>query len=158
MKICTKCHAEKDESDFWIDRRRNRPKSTCKACGPVLAREWRARNPGFEKARYQRERVATRERHLVRKYGVTLADYDAMLQAQDGKCAICLSPESAQYKGVFHVDHCHATGAVRGLLCRGCNHMLGSVGDDPAVLRRAIAYLVPQVAAEVIGSYMDCRP
>ncbi len=158
MKACTKCKVEKPIADFWIDRRRNKAKSTCKSCGKVQAREWRARNPGFERARYQRDKRLTRERHLVRKYGVTLADYDAMLQAQDGKCAICLSPESAQFKGVFHVDHCHATGAVRGLLCRGCNHMLGVVGDDPAVLQRAIAYLVPQVAAEVIAAYMECRP
>lgn len=157
MKTCTRCKQSKPDSAFWIDRRRNKLKSVCKECSPAQAREWRARNPGFEKERYQREKVAVRERHLVRKYGVTLADYDAMLKAQGGKCAICWAPESAQFKGVFHVDHCHATGAVRGLLCRGCNHMLGVVGDDPEVLRRAIAYLVPQVAAEVIGAYLDVR-
>jgi hypothetical protein len=94
----------------------------------------------------------------VRKYGVTLADYQAMLEAQGGNCAICHALEADQFKGVFHVDHCHATGAVRGLLCRGCNHMLGVVGDDPAILQRAIAYLVPQVAAEVIAAYMECSP
>jgi len=159
MKICTRCNIGRPESDFWIDRRRNKLKSVCKPCSPAQAREWRALNPLAEKRRYQRDKVAVRERHLIRKYGVTLADYDAMLQAQDGKCAICQAPEAAQFKGVFHVDHCHASGAVRGLLCRGCNHMLGVVGDDPTKLLRAVTYLKgPQVAAEVIGAYLECRP
>jgi hypothetical protein len=158
MKTCTKCKAEKPATEFWPDRRRaSGLMSRCKVCKTDDARHYRASRPGYHKDVYARSREATRERHLVRKYGVTLADYDAMLKTQGGKCAICLSPESAQYKGVFHVDHCHATGAVRGLLCRGCNHMLGSVGDDPAVLRRAIAYLVPQVAAEVIAAFMECE-
>ena len=120
---------------------------------------WRDTKPEYEKARYRRDTKGARERHLIRKYGVTLSDYDAMLAAQEGKCAICLAPEATQFKGVFHVDHCHTTGAVRGLLCRGCNHMLGVVGDDPTKLLRAVAYLKgPQVAAEVIGAFMECRP
>jgi hypothetical protein len=89
----------------------------------------------------------------VRKYGVTLADYDAMLAAQGGKCAVCLTTPDTQRYGVFHVDHCHTSGAVRGLLCRGCNNVLGVVNDDPAALARAIAYLgvtVPQIP-ELIG-------
>ena len=159
MNTCTKCKAEKPVAEFWPDRRRaSGLMARCKACKTADAREYRAACPDYHKEAYAKSREATRERHLVRKYGVTLADYDAMLKAQGGKCAICWAPESAQFKGVFHVDHCHTTGAVRGLLCRGCNHMLGSVGDDPEVLRRAIAYLVPEVAAEVIGAYLDCMP
>lgn len=95
----------------------------------------------------------------MRKYGINLSDYQRMLEQQEGICAICSAPEAEQFKGVFHVDHCHTTGQVRGLLCRGCNHMLGVVGDDPHKLLRAITYLKgPQVAAEVIGAYMDCYP
>lgn len=159
MKTCSRCKETRPLDDFWIERRRNKPKSVCKACCVDAAREWRRNNPGFESRRYEREKVAVRERHLVRKYGVTLADYDVMLTQQDGKCAICKVPESEQFKAVFHVDHCHLTGRVRGLLCRGCNHILGTVKDDPAILRQAIAYLErPQAAAEVIGAYLDARP
>ena len=159
MKKCGRCKTERPVGDFWIDRRRNQPKSTCKTCTAIAAREWRMKNPNFEKARYAREKTQTRERHLLRKYGVSLAAYDALLSAQDGKCAICKAPESEQFKGVFHVDHCHSTGTVRGLLCRGCNHILGVVKDDPTTLMRAIEYLKhPQVAAEVIAAFMECRP
>ena len=160
MKTCTKCKTEKPASDFWPDRRRaSGLMARCKTCKTADARDYRASRPGYYKKVYAKSREATRERHLVRKYGVTLADYDAMLKAQGGKCAICLAPESAQFNGVFHVDHCNTTGKVRGLLCRGCNHMLGVVGDDPLKLLRAITYLKgPQVAAEVIRAFMDCAP
>lgn len=157
MKTCTKCKKEKTLNEFGVDRRRSRSMSACKSCRTESQRAWRTSKPGYEQARYQRDRQRTRERHLVRKYGVTLAAYDQMLQRQGGKCAICQAPEAEQFKGVFHVDHCHASGAVRGLLCRGCNHMLGVVGDDPLKLLHAVTYLKgPQVAAEVIGAYMEC--
>jgi hypothetical protein len=102
---------------------------------------WRRSRPDYEKNRYQAVKVETRERHMVRKYGVTLADYEAMLAVQGGRCAICHVTEGSQRYGVFHVDHCHSTGRVRGLLCRGCNHMLGVVGDSVEALERAISYL-----------------
>ena len=156
MKRCGKCGETKPSDEFWVDRRRGQPKSKCKACSIVDSRAWRKTKPEYERTRYQAVKNETRERHLVRKYGVSLATYDAMLKAQDGKCAICLAPEEAQFKGVFHVDHCHTTGKVRGLLCRGCNHILGTVKDNPETLQRAINYLaVPQVAAEVIAAYME---
>lgn len=156
MKTCSKCSAPKPVEAFGIDRRSGKPMPQCKKCRAQKAREWRSKKPGYEKGRYQRVKVRTRERHLVRKYGVTLAAYDAMLRRQGGKCAICHAPESEQHKGVFHVDHCHATGTVRGLLCRGCNHMLGAVRDDAATLQRAIDYIrVPQVAAAFIQAYTE---
>lgn len=160
MKVCTVCKQSKALSEFWPDRRRlNGLMARCKVCSREQARAYRASRPDYEKRVYAKHRLATRQRHLVRKYGLTLADYDAMLAKQGGNCAICNAPEVDQFKGVFHVDHCHSTGAVRGLLCRGCNHMLGVVGDDPLKLLRAITYLKgPQVAAEVIGAYLDCRP
>lgn len=151
MKSCGRCKAEKPLSEFWLDRKRGTPKSHCKKCSVASTKAWVARNPDYEKTRYAGQRVETRERHLVRKYGVTLETYDKMLKAQGGLCAICKATEAGQYKAVFHVDHCHATGRVRGLLCRGCNHILGHVKDDPETLRRAIAYLhVPQIP-EMIG-------
>jgi hypothetical protein len=159
MKTCSRCKETRPLDAFWIERRRNKPKSVCKFCAADAAREWRRNNPSFEIRRYAKEKTAVRERHLVRKYGVSLAGYEAMLRAQDGKCAICQAPEAEQFKGVFHVDHCHSTGRVRGLLCRGCNHILGTVKDNPETLQRAVNYLiVPQVAAEVIGAYLDARP
>lgn len=77
---------------------------------------------------------------------MTVADRDALLAAQGGACAICGGPPLG--KGVYHLDHDHETGNVRGLLCHACNTSLGGFRDDPELLRKAIAYLedppVPQ--------------
>jgi hypothetical protein len=92
----------------------------------------------------RRKSGAERQKHLRRKYGITIADYDAMLAKQGGGCALCgVKPEdqAAKYNTYLHVDHCHATGRVRGLLCGPHNLLLGRFGDDPAQLRRAADYL-----------------
>lgn len=73
---------------------------------------------------------------------LSLDDYDAMLMAQDGRCAICADPVTSEGRALA-VDHCHASGRVRGLLCDPCNLGLGKFRDDPARLRAAIAYLSP---------------
>ncbi len=148
-KRCPSCEIEKPLSAFWIRRDRNAPASRCKPCSADAQRVWRRKQPDYDKLRYQAVKTETRERHLIRKYGVSLADYESMLSAQGGRCCICLCEPSSQAHGVFHVDHCHATGRVRGLLCRGCNHVLGHLKDDPSALRRAIAYL--RAAPEIIG-------
>ena len=151
-KLCPDCRTTKPITEFWIRRDRGTPASRCKPCSSEAQKAWRRSKPTYERDRYQANRVETRERHLVRKYGVTLATYDDMLAAQGGLCAICGTTEDTQHNRVFHVDHCHTTGRVRGLLCRGCNHVLGHLKDDPSKLERAIAYLgvVPQIP-EMIG-------
>ena len=79
---------------------------------------------------------------MRRMYGI---DYAAMNLAQDGVCAICKKPELNRSNGPnpkrLSVDHCHETGAVRGLLCNNCNRAIGLLGDDPALLRAAVEYL-----------------
>jgi len=71
------------------------------------------------------------------RYGVTPEQYQAMLDGQDNRCAICLE----EFAKRPHVDHDHATGKVRGLLCPNCNSMLGRVRDSPETLQRAVEYL-----------------
>jgi hypothetical protein len=73
--------------------------------------------------------------HLKRRYGITAVEADAMLAEQDGLCAICRRAPAV------HVDHDHATGAVRALLCFNCNGGLGQFKDDPDVLRAAAEYV-----------------
>jgi len=77
-----------------------------------------------------------RERHLANKYGLQEGDVREMLEAQGGLCAICRSAPA------IHIDHDHATGAVRGMLCFRCNAALGQLGDSPATLVRAARYLL----------------
>lgn len=62
---------------------------------------------------------------LVRVYGITVQDYERMFTAQGGVCAMCLKPPKIGRFKRLHVDHDHATGRVRGLLCRGCNGLIG---------------------------------
>ena len=82
-----------------------------------------------------------RDRKLRAKYGIGIDEYDRLLAAQGGRCAICKSPDPRNRWGVFVVDHCHATKRNRGLLCGPCNLMLGYAQDDPETLSAAIEYL-----------------
>lgn len=82
--------------------------------------------------------------HIGRYRGMTPERYREMLKAQGGRCAICRRPETAKINGkvkTLSVDHCHATEAVRGLLCDACNRMLGLARDLPDVLEAAARYL-----------------
>jgi len=152
-KVCPSCMTEKPVTEYWMrkNRRALQPASRCKSCSNDANRQWRAANAGYEKARYAKQKVETRERHLVRKYGVDLAAYNEMLALQGGVCAICSKPESKEHHGVLHVDHCHSTGRVRGLLCRNCNHVLGLMRDDAALMIRAAEYLQLSQIPELIG-------
>lgn len=77
-----------------------------------------------------------------RKYRLEVGQYDAMVTAQNGRCAICQQVPSGKGRaGKLHVDHNHTTGNVRKLLCWRCNLALGQFRDDPATLRRALAYV-----------------
>ncbi len=85
-----------------------------------------------------------RLRRSMRKYGITIADWHRMFDAQGGVCAICRRPETTGQYGKpsrLSVDHCHETGRVRGLLCRSCNRGIGNLSDDPLRLRSAAEYL-----------------
>jgi DNA-binding CsgD family transcriptional regulator len=79
--------------------------------------------------------------NLRRKYGLTVDVYTAMVDTQQGACAICRVAFGAEVGRRPHVDHDHSTGAVRGILCFRCNTAIGKLRDDPALLANAIAYL-----------------
>jgi hypothetical protein len=74
-----------------------------------------------------------------KKYGITEADWRWMVATQDSRCAICGT--RFEYVKALAIDHCHKTGAVRGLLCKHCNTGLGHFKDNPSLLKRAISYL-----------------
>ena len=93
-------------------------------------------------ARYRLENAETiRDRKLRTRYGIAISDYDAMLAAQSGHCAICPATEPGGRAKFFHVDHDHVTGKVRGLLCSDCNLTLGKMKDSPTLLEAAASYL-----------------
>lgn len=122
-------------------------------------REWRKKNPEKEKAKQDRYQLRNKEKlkerrqaylkkkpqwsrefMLRKRYNLTIAEFDKMLEEQGGKCAICFATEPGG-RGSFHVDHNHTTGEVRGILCASCNLMLGKTDDNTDKLKRAIEYL-----------------
>jgi len=114
-------------------------KSACKVCQSAGARKWAKDNP-------ERHALTRFKFNLMQRYGLTWQQYEAMLVAQDHRCAICgtaeetkLGPNGTTVR--MSVDHCHETGRVRGLLCNRCNRALGLLGDSVDLLRAAIAYV-----------------
>ena len=140
MKTCNDCKEEKPFDHFYrVGEGGKYYSSYCKPCH--LARN-RAHEKGYRKTskvywnRYRRDHLA--------KYGLTPDDYERMFEEQDGGCKICgHKPTGEKRDRYLAVDHCHDTGAVRGLLCSACNSGLGHFKDDPLLLEKAIRYLIP---------------
>ena len=123
MKICSTCQIEKPLEQFNRDSRRNDGRrGSCRECQKA------AQDPQKK-----------REYHLKATYGITLKEYDELLEKQGGCCAIC-STDTPQ-GGRFHVDHNHNNGEVRGLLCSNCNTALGLLQDNQLNLLNAVKYL-----------------
>lgn len=141
-RVCKKCSTSLPISDFWIsDKDRGYLRSSCKTCDRATARAWYSRTDrNREKAKatsrayqqsHKRPPAVTRRASLKHKYGLSEADYTHMLASQDGKCALCVSPNCGRTAGKwsaghFMVDHDHSTGRVRGLLCHKCNVRVGA--------------------------------
>lgn len=160
MKRCTKCGVEQPLENFYkAAGTRDGHRGDCRSCfaaraaarhaaNPERARErvrrWQEENPDRVRASREaakadgRRAAQDRRSYLKRKYGITPEQYDEMLAAQGGDCAICGRPPK---KISLHVDHDHQTGAIRLLLCFLCNNLLGDAGDDPALLEKAASYL-----------------
>lgn len=133
MITCSICSVEKPDTDYYPR------KKQCKPCYLALNRERWRRNG----ASWNCNSPAAIRKNNLRKYGLTPEKYEAMSAAQGGVCLIC----SMKCKTNFNlaVDHNHATGEVRGLLCANCNKGIGCFQDSPELLRRAADYLGRQI-------------
>jgi len=162
VKVCSACKQEKPFEDFYFSKTRGGGGifARCKACCNADARAARlSLTPDQKASRAQGRRewgkrnkkarlIYERKRGWKRRFGLSPDDYRLMLDSQGGLCAICLAP--AEGDKVLEVDHDHDTGAVRGLLCGGCNRGLAQFREDTAALRRAIAYLRKPPAPDVL--------
>lgn len=114
-------------------------------------KEWVAKNPDKYKATAAKYRQTDKYKNTMRNsrykriFGITLEDYNLMLENQNYVCSICKCPETSKHKNgkikELAVDHCHSTGQIRGLLCDRCNHLLGLAKDSKILLTSAIKYL-----------------
>ncbi len=104
-------------------------RSKCKKCDIVQTTAYNKKNPRVK-----------RDIHFRHRYGITIDIYDAMVEQQNHRCAICLTHQTKLIKQL-HLDHSHKNGKVRGLLCEPCNHGLGRFRDDILIMTMAIDYL-----------------
>jgi len=132
---CKVCNLAAKKARVALDPQANRDR----------VRRWQVENPEKYRAKQReyretgRKKLSDRKSHLKRKYGMTLDDYEAMLAAQGGVCAICGKPRPEER--TLHVDHDHETGEIRGLLCFRCNNALGDFDDDYELFQAAADYL-----------------
>lgn len=132
-KVCPGCDQTKPIDDFGkCARTRDGHQARCRKCQSKTAMAWNKANP----ERFSRNR---RNSRLRTEYGIGPEGYEALMESQGGVCAICGRPPAPRKP--LHVDHCHDSGRVRGLLCRSCNQALGLFEDQPEWLRRAADYL-----------------
>ena len=116
---------------------------------PELVREyrraWREKNRDAvllqKRATYFADPIFHRRGIVLRKYGLTLEQYDQMVLDQDDRCAICATTDKGRDRQHWSIDHCHATNKVRGLLCHTCNLGIGHLGDDAERVYAAAVYL-----------------
>lgn len=113
----------------------------CAPCRTARTKAWAAAHP-------ERFEDQKRRSWLKRKYDITPEQYDELLVSQNGVCAICARPPADPRGYAMHVDHDHATGTVRGILCGRCNRGIGQFDDDPVVLAAAVDYLRRSLCAQ----------
>lgn len=169
LKECTACHRSLDLECFGRRAEsRDGRNARCKDClrsdpkRQAYARTYAARHPEKLRERSRRhyakdpaKRLAATRRWqeknrlavrfgkfdlmLRNKYKINAEDWARMFNAQNGQCVIC--KRRLRFDKSTHVDHCHATGAVRALLCHGCNTSIGHAEENTAILRSMIAYI-----------------
>ena len=138
MKVCSHCRLEKPLSEYYITKKKlksgkikEHPRYICKACDRKA-----------KKARDNRTSEERANKHLLNKYGITLEEKRQMIIDQNCKCKICPKPLSKDDLSKSHVDHCHETGYIRGVLCSNCNRGIGHLQHDVQILVSATQYLV----------------
>ncbi len=135
---------------YWPDNRirfKNKDKSDCRYDNLTLFNGIggdRETNAIYMRDHRRAHPELWRNTHLMRNFGISLAEYAEKAAEQDNKCAICNQPETQMRGGkvkALAVDHNHTTGAVRGLLCVDCNQAIGKMKEDRNILLAAVKYL-----------------
>lgn len=141
---CRGCLEEKPEAAFRIVKSAGRAphrRKVCKVCEYVARKAWAAKNKdkiaAYNKKQRDRRGLYNKDYHNRYKYGISLEERNLQQERQGGNCGICGAPGN----GKLNLDHCHATGTARGLLCTACNTVLGLVREDTGILNKAIDYL-----------------
>lgn len=161
MKVCKKCNEEKELNLFYKNKECSFGRENiCKKCRNKHTIEHRDKRKHSEnqqtyyfknknklkeqeKQRYYTKQAIVKNTIYIAKYSISLAEAVALLQKQENTCKICLTELSLDVgaENAGHVDHCHTTGKIRGILCSKCNTGLGLFRDNVNNLQSAINYL-----------------
>lgn len=150
LKACSGCGVEKTKAEFYVSRHTpsgvpvlSQPCIECKK--PRMRQHYSENRERLSARSLERwHELSEDEKQMVtllRKYGISLGDYDQMYEQQSGQCAICETEKAPRGRDRLVVDHCHTTGKVRGLLCHKCNRGIGFLNDDPSIVSMAVDYL-----------------
>ena len=144
-KTCPGCKTNKPLTEFQKSSTTVHGYQTyCKSCNYARHSKWRENNLGHAAGNARKWRAENPERSkdhtLKANYGVPIGTYKQLFKVQNGCCAIC-GTTNPKGRGRFHLDHCHETGIVRGLLCHHCNIAIGGLQHNEEILLRAIDYL-----------------
>lgn len=166
MKTCPRCDVNKENEEFSTNpSRRDKLNCYCRPCAREYGRDIASRRrithpdyqPEYNKRYYSenRDKVNAQNRkwaagsvgqrsnfitRLRREYSLSVEDFAWLLHGQGFKCGGCMDPLDVTAKRGIHVDHCHDSGLVRGLLCAACNKSLGAMRDDETRLLGLAAY------------------
>lgn len=165
-RACTKCGIVKPLDEFYRSTKRlDGRASACKACETAAKRRqyeakpelYQARQDRYREKNRQQVKASARKHALKKKYGLTEEALLEKMARQGGRCPICgVELAGGTHKpNSPHIDHNHATGRVRDVLCHRCNIGLGSFGEQPAALRRAAEYLERHNAFESLAVHPD---
>lgn len=130
-KVCVRARAEAKGNTIIVKEK------VCSSCGEMKPASDYNKTKIAADGMHSRCKVCARWEDINRLYGVSRQEYEKMFFEQDGKCAICKKPSLRK----LHVDHCHATGKARALLCFTCNSGIGMFGDDENLILRAAEYI-----------------
>lgn len=133
IKLCPKCSVQKPTDEFGKNKLyKDGLQYCCKSCDRALDKAWQEANPEKYKLSWLRKNC--------KRIGITVEFYLEQLELQGGLCKICGLPNDRPgYR--MSMDHDHATGEFRGLLCNRCNRVLGMVRDDTQLLYQMREYL-----------------
>ena len=161
MRKCSKCGVRKSLEDYYNYKNgKDGRQHYCKECQKAITAE---KNGGYKLKKMKQtdthkqcrkcEEMVLREnmretycvpcvsemgrQRNIKKYGLTIEDYDALFDKQKGLCGCCGKPDKTK----LCVDHDHVSGVVRGLLCRLCNRAIGQLGDNVEGVTNALRYL-----------------
>jgi len=149
-KLCPTCGQIKGRVEFSKDKKsKDGLLYCCKTCRETYRKSWRNLNRTKDNAVSREWQRRNKEKlklirlkwKLKHKFKLPLDAYQKMLEAQDGKCAICKTTVPGRGNKLFSIDHCHSSCLVRGLLCNNCNSMIGYAKDNSDTLEAGALYL-----------------